>query len=199
MLWGGSWIYFPPKRRCDGGEVGVVNFASPPLWGGKEIGDFCTSPPRGWPVGGKLNIFQKTSPPSPRGGSAFYAQGKGGPQGFCVEDVWPTSIWRGSWFSIFKKLNIFVFTLCIWTHLWKILIFGSYILRKTFFIFSSKKLDVVTITRYQITFWIFDFSLFDILPKYMNPKIVSRSLYALHADTADGRGRTRTPDGRIDF
>ena len=48
------------------------------------------------------------------------------------------------------------------------------------FYFSSKKLDVVTITRYQITFWIFDFSLFDILPKYMNPKIVSRSLYALH-------------------
>ena len=46
------------------------------------------------------------------------------------------------------------------------------ILRKTFFIFSSKKLDVVTITRYQITFWIFDFSLLEILPKYMNPKIV---------------------------
>ena len=44
--------------------------------------------------------------------------------------------------------------------------FGSYILRKTFFIFYSKKLDVVTITRYQITFWIFDFSLLDILPKY---------------------------------
>ena len=61
----------------------------------------------------------------------------------------------------------------------KILIFGSYALRKTFFIFSSKKLDVVTITRYQITFWIFDFSLLEILPKYMNPKIVSRTLYAL--------------------
>ena len=85
--------------------------------------------------------------------------------------VWKTFDLRQSGvdhdFSIFKKLNIFVFTLCIWTHLWKILIFGSYILRKTFFIFSSKKLDVVTITRYQITFWIFDFSLFDILPKYI--------------------------------
>ena len=129
----------------------------------------------------------------------LHPQGKGGPQGFWVEDVWPTSIWRGSWFSIFKKLNIFVFTLCIWTQLWKFLIFGSYILRKTFFIFSSKKLDVVTITRYQITFWIFDFSLFDILPKYMNPKIVSRSLYALHdlPKNRGHRGRTRTDGHRF--
>ena len=65
------------------------------------------------------------------------------------------------------------------------------------FIFSSKKIDVVTITRYQITFWIFDFSLFDISPKYVNPKIVSRSLYALH-DLPKNRGRTpRTrTDGR---
>ena len=39
---------------------------------------------------------------------------------------------------------------------------------------------MVTITRYQNTFWIFDFSLLDILPKYMNPKIVSRMRYALH-------------------
>ena len=46
------------------------------------------------------------------------------------------------------------------------------------FIFSSKKLDVVTITRYQNTFWIFDFSLIEILHKYMNLKNVSRSLYA---------------------
>ena len=92
-------------------------------------------------------------------------------------------------FSIGKKLNIFVFTLCIWTHLWKILIFGSYTLRKTFFIFSSKKLDVVAITGYQITFWIFDFSLLEILPKYMNPKIVLRTLYALDdlPKIADGR------------
>ena len=78
------------------------------------------------------------------------------------------------------------------------MIFGSYILRKTFFIFSSEKLDVVTITRYQITFWIFDFSLLEILPKYMNPKIVLRTLYALDdlpkiADAdAYGRGRVRT-------
>ena len=101
-------------------------------------------------------------------------------------------------FFIGKKLNIFVFTLCIWTHLWKILIIGSYTLRKTFFIFSSKKLDVVTITRYQITFWIFDFSLLEILPKYMNPKIVLRTLYALDdlpkiADT----GRVRTDGHRF--
>ena len=81
----------------------------------------------------------------------------------------------------------------------KNLIFGSYTLRKMFFIFSSKKLDVVTITRYQITFWIFDFSLLDILPKYMNPKIVLRTLYALDdlPKLADGhRTRTRTD---IDF
>ena len=54
----------------------------------------------------------------------------------------------------------------------------NYILRKTFSIFSSKKLDVVTITRYQNTFWIFDFSLFEILHKYMNQKLMPRSLYA---------------------
>ena len=67
------------------------------------------------------------------------------------------------------------------------------------FYFSSKKLDLVTITRYQITFWIFDFSLFDILPKYMNPKIVSRSLYALHdlPKNPDGRVRTRTDGHRF--
>ena len=82
--------------------------------------------------------------------------------------------------------------------------FLSYILRKTFFIFSSKKLDVVAITGYQITFWIFDFSLLEILPKYMNPKIVLRTLYALD-DLPKNRGhRTRTrTDGRtrtdIDF
>ena len=61
---------------------------------------------------------------------------------------------------------------------------------------------MVTITRYQITFWIFDFSLLEILPKYMNPKIVLRTLYALDdlpkiADAdAYGRGRGRTD---IDF
>ena len=46
------------------------------------------------------------------------------------------------------------------------------------FYFSSKKLEVVTIARYLNAFWIFDFSLLDILPKYMNPKLMSRSLYA---------------------
>ena len=62
------------------------------------------------------------------------------------------------------------------THLWVIY---YTVLHKTFF--SSKKLDVVTITRYQNTFLIFDFSLLEILPKYiMNPKLMSRSLYALH-------------------
>ena len=51
---------------------------------------------------------------------------------------------------------------------------------------------MVTITRYQITFWIFDFSLLEILPKYMNPKIVLRTLYALDdlPKIADGRVRT---------
>ena len=39
---------------------------------------------------------------------------------------------------------------------------GHIYFAKRFFIFSSEKLDVVTITRYQITFWIFDFSLLDI-------------------------------------
>ena len=46
-----------------------------------------------------------------------------------------------------------------------------------FFIFSSKKLEVVTIARYLNAFRIFDFSLFDILPKYMNPKLMSRSVH----------------------
>ena len=73
------------------------------------------------------------------------------------------------------------------------MIFGSYILRKTFFIFSSEKLDVVTITRYQITFWIFDFSLLEILPKYMNPKIVLRTLYALD-DLQKNRGHRTDAD-----
>ena len=57
------------------------------------------------------------------------------------------------------------------------MILRSYFVRKTFFIFSSKKLEVVTIARYLNAFWIFDFSLLDILPKYMNPKSMSRSLY----------------------
>ena len=63
---------------------------------------------------------------------------------------------------------------------------------------------MVAITGYQITFWIFDFSLLEILPKYMNPKIVLRTLYALDdlPKIADGRVRGRT-DGRtrtdIDF
>ena len=81
-------------------------------------------------------------------------------------------------FSSAKSWIFFVFTLCIWTQLWKFLILRSYLLRKTFFIFSSKKLEVVTIARYLNAFWFFDFSLLDILPKYMNPKLMSRSLYA---------------------
>ena len=58
---------------------------------------------------------------------------------------------------------------------------------------------MVTITRYQNTFWIFDFSLLDILPKYMNPKIVLRTLYALHdlQKNPDGRTRTKVPKGAI--
>ena len=46
------------------------------------------------------------------------------------------------------------------------------------FFFQQKKLEVVTIARYLNAFWFFDFSLLDILPKYMNPKSMSRSLYA---------------------
>ena len=42
--------------------------------------------------------------------------------------------------------------------------------------FSSKKLEVVTIARYLNAFWFFDFSLLDIFPKYMNPKLMSRWL-----------------------
>ena len=121
--------------------------------------------------------------------------GQGGPQAFCVEDVWATSIWCGSWVFIRKKLNIFVFTLCIWTQLWKFLILRSYLLRKTFFIFSSKKLEVVTIARYLNAFWIFDFSLLDILPKYMNPKSMSRSLY-VSDDFPEKSGQTDKPTDR---
>ena len=118
--------------------------------------------------------------------------------------VWKTFGVNLVWIMIFssaKKLNIFVFTLWIWTHLRKILGFGSYILRKTFFIFSSEKLDVVTITRYQITFWIFDFSLLEILPKYMNPKIVLRTLYALDdlPKIVDGRTDTERTYVRTDI
>ena len=60
---------------------------------------------------------------------------------------------------------------------------------------------MVAITGYQITFWIFDFSLLEILPKYMNPKIVLRTLYALDdlPKMADGH-RTRTDaHGRTDI
>ena len=71
----------------------------------------------------------------------------------------------------------------------------SYLLRKTFFIFSSKKLEVVTIARYLNAFWFFDFSLLDILPKYMNPKLMSRSLYVtddLPEKSGQTNGQTNT-------
>ena len=55
------------------------------------------------------------------------------------------------------------------------------------------------ITRYQITFWIFDFSLLEILPKYMNPKIVLRTLYALDDLPKIADGRTLDADGRTDI
>ena len=42
----------------------------------------------------------------------LHPQGKGGPQGFCVEDVWPTSIWRGSWFFSSAKSWTFLFLHC---------------------------------------------------------------------------------------
>ena len=70
----------------------------------------------------------------------LHPQGKGGPfRSFCVEDVWSTSIWCGSCVWSEKIWDLFVFTLCIWTHLWKIMIFGSYILRKRFFYFFFQK------------------------------------------------------------
>ena len=71
------------------------------------------------------------------------------------------------------------------------MILRSYLLRKTFFIFSSKKLEVVTIARYLNAFWFFDFSLLDILPKYMNPKLMSRSLYVTD-DLPEKSGHTQT-------
>ena len=122
--------------------------------------------------------------------TSLHPQGKGGPQAFCVKDVWATSIRRGSCVFIRKKINLFIFTLCIWTQLWKFLILRSYLPRETFFIFSSKILEVVTIARYLNAFWIFDFSLLDILPKYMNPKSMSRSLYASEDLTKCPAGQT---------
>ena len=53
-----------------------------------------------------------------------------------------------------------------------------------------QKLEVVTIARYLNAFWFFDFSLLDILPKYMNPKSMSRSLYASEDLTKCPAGRT---------
>ena len=61
-----------------------------------------------------------------------------------------------------------------------------------FYYFSSKKLEVVTIARYLNAFWFFDFSLLDILPKYMTPKLMSRSLYASENLTESPAGHKHT-------
>ena len=61
--------------------------------------------------------------------------------GFCVEDVWSTSIWRGSCVLIWKKIwYLFVFTLCIWVQLRQISIFCWY-LAWNFFLFSHQKFE----------------------------------------------------------
>ena len=60
--------------------------------------------------------------------------------------------------------------------------------QNVFYVFFKKKLEVVTIARYLNAFWFFEFSLLDILPKYMNPKLMSRSLYV----TDDLPEKTRT-------
>ena len=72
--------------------------------------------------------------------------------------------------------------------------------QNVFYFFLKKTLEVVTIARYLNAFWFFDFSLLDILPKYMNPKIVSRSRYALHdlPKIPDVRGRVRTRTSILD-
>ena len=113
--------------------------------------------------------------------------------------VWKTFDVNLTWIMIFPSAKswIFLFLHCVYGPNCEIFwFFGHIHFAKCFLFFIQKKLDVVTITRYQITFWIFDFSLLEILPKYMNPKIVSRSLYALDdlPKIADGH---RTPD--IDF
>ena len=57
--------------------------------------------------------------------------------------VWKTFDVNLVWIMIFpfdKKLDIFVFTLCIWTHLWKILVFGHIYFAKRFLFFLQKNL-----------------------------------------------------------
>ena len=108
--------------------------------------------------------------------------------------VWKTFDVNLTWIMIFHLLKVEHF--CFYT------VYMDPIVKKTdfwviytsqnVFYFFFKKLDVVTITRYQITFWIFDFSLLEILPKYMNPKIVLRTLYALDDLPKIADGRTRT-------
>ena len=116
--------------------------------------------------------------------------------------VWKTFVVNLTWIMIFSSAKswAFLFLHCVYgpncENFWFL---GHIHFAKRFLFFLQKKLDVVTITRYQITFWIFDFSLLEILPKYMNPKIVLRTLYALDdlPKIADGRTRTRTDGHRF--
>ena len=105
--------------------------------------------------------------------------------------VWKTFDVNLTWIMIFSSAKSCAFLfLHTWTQLWKFMVFGSYTLRKTFFICSSKKLDVVTITRYQITFWIFDFSLLEILPEYEPKNRVTHAVPCMICQ------KIRTPDVR---
>ena len=82
-----------------------------------------------------------------------------------------------TWLMCFdlKKMRSFCFYTVymgpIWVKYQFLLVFS---LGNRFYFFSEKK-QMVTITRYQITFWIFDFSLLDILPKYI---ITQKSCHA---------------------
>ena len=105
--------------------------------------------------------------------------------------VWKTFNVNLAWIMIFIRQK--VVHCCFYTvymdPIVKISDFWVIYTSQNVFYFFFKKLDVVAITGYQITFWIFDFSLLENLPKYMNPKIVLRTLYALDdlPKIADGR------------
>ena len=96
------------------------------------------------------------------------------------------------------KSWIFLFLHCVYgpncENFW---FWGHIYFAKRFLFFLQKKLEVVTIARYLNAFWIFDFSLLDILPKHMNPKSMSRSLYVSDdfpekSGQTDKRTNTRT-------
>ena len=93
--------------------------------------------------------------------------------------VWKTFDVNLTWIMGFhpQKVEYFWFYTVYMDPIVKISDFEVIFTSQNVFYFSSKKLEVVTIARYLNAFWFFDFSLLDILPKYMNPKLMSRSLY----------------------